>query len=296
MSELKVLLEGVREDVEAALDRWLPPTAGDPTRLHEAMRYSSLDGGKRVRPALCLLTAEALGGGRARAMPAACALEMIHVYSLVHDDLPAMDDDDLRRGRPTSHKVFGEATAVLVGDGLQALAFEVLARAYHDDPALGLDLVRLLAVAAGAPGMVGGQALDMVGHELPRAEAALEGVHRMKTGALLRASVLMGARTAGAREGDARWVALDAYARALGLCFQVTDDVIDCTSTTAELGKTAGKDAEQDKLTYVALLGLDGARAKARRLEHDAIGALVELGAGAEPLRDLARYITSRTS
>lgn len=293
---LKLLLDQVRKDVEAALDRWLPPVAGDPTRLHEAMRYSTLDGGKRVRPALCLLTAEALGGERARAMPAACALEMIHVYSLVHDDLPAMDDDDLRRGRPTSHKVFGEATAVLVGDGLQALAFEVLARAYGDDPALGLDLVRLLSVAAGAPGMVGGQALDMVGHTLPREEAALEGVHRMKTGALLRAAVLMGARAAGAREGEARWQALDAYARALGLCFQVTDDVIDCTSTTAELGKTAGKDAEQDKLTYVALLGLDGARAKAKRLEQDAIAALAELGAGAEPLRDLARYITSRTS
>lgn len=296
MTALEALLAGVRRDVEAALDRWLPPTQGDPTRLHEAMRYSTLDGGKRVRPALCLLTAEALGGERARAMPAACALECIHVYSLVHDDLPAMDDDDLRRGRPTNHKVFGEATAVLVGDGLQALAFEVLARAYADDPALGLDLVRLLAVAAGAPGMVGGQALDMVGHTLPREEAALEDVHRKKTGALLRASVLMGARVAGAREGEARWEALDAYARAVGLLFQVTDDVIDCTSTTAELGKTAGKDAQQDKLTYVALLGLDGARAKARRLEEEALRALGELGPAADPLRELARYITSRSS
>ena len=214
----------------------------------------------------------------------------------MHDDLPAMDDDDLRRGRPTNHKVYGEATAVLVGDGLQALAFEALARAHADDPALGLDLVRLLAVAAGAPGMVGGQARDMLAAALPREEAALEGVHRMKTGALLRAAVLMGARAGGAREGEARWSALDGYARALGLCFQVTDDVIDCTSTTAELGKTAGKDAEQHKLTYVALLGLDGARAKAKRLEEEAVAALSELGPRAQPLRELARFVTARTS
>jgi geranylgeranyl pyrophosphate synthase len=296
VASIKDTLQAVRSDVEAALDRWLPPVAGDPTRLHEAMRYSALDGGKRVRPALCLLSAEALGGARARALPAACALELIHVYSLVHDDLPAMDDDDLRRGRPTSHKAFGEATAILVGDGLQALAFEVLARGYQDDPALGLDLVRLLALAAGAPGMVGGQALDMAGHTLPQEEAALEGLHRMKTGALLRASVLMGARVAGAREGDAPWSALDAYAGALGLCFQVMDDVLDCTASTEQLGKTAGKDAEQHKLTYVALLGLDGARAKAARLERDAIAALAELGPRADALRELATFIVARSS
>jgi geranylgeranyl diphosphate synthase type II len=292
------LLEAVRADVEAALDGWLPPAAGDPTRLHEAMRYSALDGGKRVRPALCLFAAEALGATRLRALPAACALELIHVYSLVHDDLPAMDDDDLRRGRPTSHKVFGEATAILVGDGLQALAFEVLARAYADDPALGLDLVRLLAVAAGAPGMVGGQALDMAaaGREDARTEAALEELHRKKTGALLRASVLLGARVGGAREGEGRFVALDAYARALGLAFQVVDDVLDVTATTAQLGKTAGKDVAQDKLTYVALLGLDGARAKAARLEAEALAAVADLGPAAEPLRALARYVVSRGS
>ncbi|MCO5168816.1 MAG: polyprenyl synthetase family protein [Planctomycetes bacterium] len=274
----------------------MPPVAGDPTRLHEAMRYSALDGGKRVRPALCLFAAEALGGERARALTAACAVELIHVYSLVHDDLPAMDDDDLRRGRPTSHKAFGEATAILVGDGLQTLAFEALARAYADDPALGLDLVRLLAEAAGAAGMVGGQALDMAGQHLPREEAALEGLHRMKTGALLRASVLLGARVAGARPREARWDALDAYARAVGLCFQVMDDVLDCTASTEALGKTAGKDAAQDKLTYVALLGLDGARAKAERLLDDALDALADLGAAADPLRALARFVVDRGS
>lgn len=294
-------VESVRRDLDRLLPlleaRLLEPFRdGEALRLSEAMRYSLSAGGKRVRPVLCLLAAEAVGGGAEEALPGALALELVHTYSLVHDDLPAMDDDDLRRGRPTNHKVFGEATAILVGDGLQALAFEVLARAYDDDPRLGLDLVRLLAEAAGAPGMVGGQALDMAGQQLPREERALEGLHRMKTGALLRASVLMGARVAGARPGEARWAALDAYAQAVGLCFQVMDDVLDVTASTAELGKTAGKDVAQNKLTYVALLGLDGARAKGKRLEEQALAALGELGPAAEPLRALARYITSRSS
>jgi farnesyl diphosphate synthase len=302
---IKQLLAAVAKDVEAGLDRWLPPAAGDASRrLAEAMRYSAMDGGKRVRPALCLLTAEALGGRRERALPAACALEMIHVYSLVHDDLPAMDDDEMRRGRPTNHVVFGEAMAILAGDGLQGHAFDTLARAYEDDPALGLDLVRLLAEAAGPVGMVLGQAIDMAAEgrgpkgaaALPRTEAALEDLHRRKTGALLRASVLMGARVAGARPGDARWEALDAYARAVGLCFQVMDDVLDCTATTAALGKTAGKDAAQDKLTYVALLGLEGARQKAARLEAEALARVESLGPKAAPLAELARFIVSRAS
>ncbi len=292
---LKERLGAVQSAVEAALERWLPPAEEDPTRLFEALRYSTLGGGKRVRPALALLAAEAAGGAPARALPAACALEMIHVYSLVHDDLPAMDDDDLRRGRPTSHKVYGEALAILVGDGLQALAFSTLAEAYADDPAAAVDLVRLLADAAGVRGMVGGQAMDITaGERLERSEAALERLHRHKTGALLRAAVLMGARSAGVTEADPRWAAFDGYARALGLAFQVADDILDCTASTEVLGKTAGKDAAQDKLTYVALLGLEGARAKAAALEREAHEHLAALGAPAEPLRELATYVVSR--
>jgi len=294
VSELRSRLTQLRERVEQALGEWLPERDDDAGRLFEATRYSALGGGKRVRPALCLLASEALGADPARALPAACALEMIHVYSLVHDDLPAMDDDDLRRGRPTCHKAYSEWLAILVGDGLQTRAFETLAEGYRDDPALGLDLVRLLAAAAGNLGMVGGQVRDMAAMGRDLDEAALEAVHREKTGALLRAAVLLGARVGGAQEGDAAFAALDRYARALGLAFQVADDILDCTASTAALGKTAGKDAEQGKLTYVALLGLDGARAKAKALEADALDALSELGPAAEPLRQLASYVVDR--
>ena len=296
--DVKALLAEAREAVEAELERRLPQPADDPSKLHEALRYATLGGGKRVRPALCVLAAEALGAPRERALAAGAALELIHVYSLVHDDLPAMDDDDLRRGRPTTHKAYSDWLAILVGDGLQTRAFEVLAAAYADDPALGLDLVRLLGAGSGADGMVGGQALDMTaeaagfeGHD----EAALERIHRHKTGALLRAAVLMGARVGGALPGDARWAALDGYAQAIGLAFQVADDVLDCTASTEALGKTAGKDADAGKLTYVSLLGLDGARAKAQRLEAEAIGHLSELGDAAEPLRALASYVVQRS-
>ncbi|MCA8925356.1 MAG: polyprenyl synthetase family protein [Planctomycetes bacterium] len=294
MSELEARLAALRERVEAALGEWLPLPADDPGQLFAATRYSALEGGKRLRPALCLLGAEAVGGDVARALPAACALEMIHVYSLVHDDLPAMDDDDLRRGRPTCHKAYSEWLAILVGDGLQTRAFETLALAYADDPPLGLDLVRLLAEASGNLGMVGGQVRDMAAMGRDLDEAALEAVHREKTGALLRAAVLLGARIGGAQASDARFHALDRYARALGLAFQVADDILDCTASTAELGKTAGKDAEQGKLTYVSLLGLEGARSKAKALEATALAALSELGPAAEPLRQLASYVVDR--
>ncbi|MEZ6186748.1 MAG: polyprenyl synthetase family protein [Planctomycetota bacterium] len=294
MSELKALLGELRQGVERELERWLTLPGDDPGQLFEATRYSALGGGKRVRPALCLLGAEAVGGSRERALPAACALEMIHVYSLVHDDLPAMDDDDLRRGRPTCHKAYSEWLAILVGDGLQTRAFETLALGYQDDPALGLDLVRFLAEAAGNRGMVGGQVRDMAAMGQGLDEAALEAVHREKTGALLRAAVLLGARVGGAREGEPAFQALDRYARALGLAFQVADDILDCTASTAELGKTAGKDAEQGKLTYVSLLGLEGARKKAKTLEAEALGALEVLGPEAQPLRQLASYVVDR--
>jgi farnesyl diphosphate synthase len=296
--DVRSLLAGLKDEVEAELGRWLPQPEDDPSKLHEALRYSTLAGGKRVRPALCALSAEALGAPRARALAAGAALELIHVYSLVHDDLPAMDDDDLRRGRATCHKAYSEWLAILVGDGLQARAFEVLVEAYGDDPALAVDLVRLLAAGSGAEGMVGGQALDMTAEAIGFAghdEAALERIHRHKTGALLRAAVLLGARVGGAKPGDARWEALDGYARAVGLAFQVADDVLDCTASTEALGKTAGKDAEAGKLTYVALLGLDGAREKAKRLEAEAIGHLTELGPAADPLRALASYVVERS-
>lgn len=299
MTDLAQRLRRIAEQVEAELDHWLPrpELTQDPSRLHEAMRYSALGGGKRVRPALCVLAAEAAGGRGERALPAGAALEMVHVYSLVHDDLPSMDDDDLRRGRPTCHKAFSEWLAILVGDGLQTRAFEVLARAYADDAPLAVDLVRLLAEAAGGEvGMVHGQALDMGAMGTHGTEPGLEELHRRKTGALLRASVLMGARAGGARPGDPTWERLDGYARAIGLAFQVADDVLDVTATTADLGKTAGKDAEQGKVTYPALLGLDGARAKARALRDEALRHLEGLPAAADPLRALARYIVDRQS
>lgn len=289
-------LARVQKEAEEALARFLP--AGTPERLHEAMRYSTLGGGKRVRPTLCLLAAEAVGGeaGRARALAAACALECIHVYSLVHDDLPAMDDDDLRRGRPTSHKVYGDALAILVGDGLQALAFEVLAESYAETPPLLASLVRQLAFASGSRGMVGGQAIDIASASMPREERALEELHRLKTGALLRASVLMGALAGGASERDPRFEALDRYARATGLAFQVADDILDSTQPAEKLGKTAGKDAAQGKLTYVSLLGVEGAKKKARALEEDAHRALAPLGEAGATLAALASFIVSRTS
>ncbi len=289
-------LARVQKEVEDALDRFLPLV--EPRKLQEAMRYSTLGGGKRVRPTLCLLAAEAAGGekGRARALPAGCALECIHVYSLVHDDLPAMDDDDLRRGRPTSHKVYGEAMAILVGDGLQARAFEILARSYQDDPALLGDLVRELAEAAGASGMVGGQAIDIESSTLAREEKALEGLHRLKTGALLRASVLMGARAGGLGRTDPCFEALERFAVATGLAFQVADDIIDSTQSAEKLGKTPGKDAAQGKLTYVTLLGIEGARRKARLLEEEAHRALVPLDEKGAALKELASFVVSRTS
>lgn len=295
MSALKTRLGEAAAEVEAALERFLPREGSEGTRLHEAMRYSTLEGGKRLRPALSLLACEAAGGDRLRALAAGCAVELIHVYSLVHDDLPAMDDDDLRRGRPTNHKVYGEAAAILVGDALQSLAFELIAREYEADPALALDLIKLLG--AGASAMVYGQAMDMAAPEhFPKQEAALEALHRHKTGALLRASVLLGARVAGLRAGDPSYEALDAYARALGLAFQVADDILDCTADSATLGKTAGKDEEQGKLTYVALLGLDGARAKAQALEAEAGRALEPFGEAGQTLRELARYVVQRES
>lgn len=283
--------------LEAWLQRRLPADA--PGGLAEAMRYAVLDGGKRLRPLLVLAAWEAAGGApdagdEAPVWAVAGAVELIHAYSLVHDDLPCMDDDVLRRGKPTVHVRFGEALALLAGDALQALAFEWLVTPpwAQQAPARALRLARELALAAGCHGMAGGQAIDLAAVGRTLDQAALEDMHRRKTGALLRASVRMGALAAGLDEG--RLTALDAYGRALGLAFQVMDDVLDATADTATLGKTAGKDAAAGKPTFVSLLGVEGARAYAEALLQEALAALQGLDADTARLAGLARWVVRR--
>ncbi|GAB6849912.1 polyprenyl synthetase family protein [Paraburkholderia kururiensis] len=284
----------VLERVEAALEHYLPSEKTVPEQLHEAMRYAVLGGGKRVRPLLCHAAGE-LTGARAECLDAAAvSLEMIHVYSLVHDDMPCMDDDALRRGKPTVHVKYDEPTALLVGDALQSQAFITLT-ADVLSPAQQASLVRELAVASGSVGMAGGQAIDLasVGHALTRAQ--LEMMHRMKTGALLRASVRMGA-LAGEAPGADTLKSLDTYAAAVGLAFQVVDDILDVTTDSATLGKTAGKDAKDGKPTYVSIIGLDASRALAQQLRRDAHAALAPFGARAQRLAELADLVVDRVS
>jgi farnesyl diphosphate synthase len=297
VSNVQGLLSRLRARVEAALDKHLPPADLTPGRLHEAMRYAVLGGGKRVRPILVYGAGQALEVDERRLDGPASAVELIHAYSLVHDDLPAMDNDDLRRGRPTCHKAFDEATALLAGDALQALAFRVLA---HDrdmigDPALRLRMVDALATAAGSRGMAGGQAIDLaaVGQRLEVAE--LEFMHIHKTGALIRASVLLGALSAGQGESP-HLEALDHYGKCIGLAFQIQDDVLDVVGDAAVTGKTQGADSAMDKPTYVSVLGLADARERAKALSDEAQASLTGLGEGAELLRWLARYIVERAS
>ncbi|WP_193452679.1 (2E,6E)-farnesyl diphosphate synthase [Pseudomonas nitroreducens] len=281
--------------VDAALEKLFVAPREELTRIYAAMRYSVVNGGKRVRPLLAYAACEALGGDAERADGAACAVELIHAYSLVHDDLPAMDDDDLRRGQPTTHIAYDEACAILAGDGLQALAFEVIGNAQLNpqDAQTRLDMLMILARAAGSAGMVGGQAIDLesVGRKID--QAALETMHRHKTGALIEASVQLGALASGRANTDALQ-ALRRYAEAVGLAFQVQDDILDVESDTATLGKTQGKDQAHDKPTYPALLGLDEAKAYALALRDQSLAALEGFGDSAEPLRALARYIVER--
>ena len=281
--------------VDAALEPLFQAPAVELTRLYAAMRYSVMNGGKRVRPLLAYAACEALGGKAEQANGAACAVELIHAYSLVHDDLPAMDDDDLRRGQPTTHKAFDEACAILAGDGLQSLAFDALLDPRLSAPgdATRLAMVRVLAKAAGSPGMVGGQAIDLGSVGLKLDQAALEFMHRHKTGALIEASVRLGA-LASERAGEAELNALQQYAQAIGLAFQVQDDILDVESDTATLGKRQGADIARDKPTYPALLGLDAAKAYALELRDQALEAVRPFDAAAEPLRALARYIVER--
>ncbi|WP_371870063.1 polyprenyl synthetase family protein [Oxalicibacterium solurbis] len=285
-------MKAVQAEMEDALLRHLPATQQIPVRLHEAMHYAVLDGGKRVRP-LLVHAAGALFDADARELQrAAAAVEMIHAYSLVHDDMPCMDDDALRRGKPTVHVQYDEACALLVGDALQSQAFDVLSSG-NLPPERQLAMVRLLAQASGSLGMCGGQAIDLdsVGLQLTLEE--LERMHQLKTGALLRVSVLLGA-LAGKALNDDETAALDAYAAATGLAFQVVDDVLDATADSATLGKTAGKDAADNKPTYVSILGLEQSRALAEQLCVDAHRALQPFGEKARRLRELADLIVQR--
>ncbi len=260
--------------VESALTSWVP--SDSPAGLGEAMRYGVLDGGKRLRPLLVLAAAQAVDGEREAALRAACAVELIHAYSLVHDDMPCMDNDVLRRGKPTVHVKYGEAQAMLAGDAMQALAFEVLTPDHGVAPALQARLCSLLARAAGHAGMAGGQAIDLASTGKPLDEHQLRDMHRRKTGALLKASVLMGA--ACGPVGATVWEALGVYGDALGLAFQVVDDILDVTQASETLGKTAGKDMDNNKPTYVSVLGLERARAHALELRAQAQAALARSG------------------
>jgi farnesyl diphosphate synthase len=292
-SELGPALKALTLRAEQALEQRLPPAEQSPAALHGAMRYAVLGGGKRLRPLLVYAAAQALGESGPSLDAAACAVELIHAYSLVHDDLPAMDDDALRRGRPTCHIVFGEAMAILAGDALQALAFEILSEDV-DDAAVGMQKQRVLAQACGAEGMAGGQALDLaaVGRTLTLAE--LEHMHACKTGALIRASVRLGALTAGT---DTDTLAmLDRYADALGLAFQVRDDILDVEGDAAVIGKTAGKDAAADKPTFPSIIGLHASRDRLRELTELALTVIAPLDRSGALLQELALYAAHRNS
>ena len=285
-----------RARIERVLDECLALPDPGTSRLREAMRYSALGGGKRLRPILVYATGDALGVPLHLLDAPAAAVELIHVYSLVHDDLPAMDNDDLRRGRPTCHRAFDEATAILVGDALQALAFSVLANHPGEGiPAEArLEMIRILAHATGTSGMAGGQAIDLesVGRSLSL--EALENMHRRKTGALIEGSVLLGATAAGVREGP-ELEALRRFGADIGLAFQIHDDILDVAGDASVLGKATGADAARGKPTYPSVIGLDAARARAIELRDRAIGALQPLGSRAELLVALAHYVVSRT-
>jgi geranylgeranyl diphosphate synthase type II len=286
------LLADLSRIADGALERFLPPAGRSPSRLYEAMRYSVFGGGKRLRPALAILTCDALRGRRENVLPAAAALEMVHTYSLIHDDLPAMDDDDFRRGRPSCHKAFDEATAILAGDGLLTLAFETIATKTADARLAG-PLARELAIGAGHAGMVGGQQLDLGGSTKSN-PSQLQAIHERKTAALLTAAVRMGA-VAG-RASPARLASLTTYGRGLGLAFQIVDDILDVLGTAKQLGKTPGKDAKQGKATYPALFGIEESKRRASRLIDGACRAVRFLGKRSADLVAVARYIVERTS
>ena len=295
--DLKAYLEERRRLVNRALEAYLPAVRGPAFRVVQAMHYSLFVGGKRLRPILCLAAAEAVGGDPGEALPVACALEMIHTYSLIHDDLPAMDDDDLRRGQPTCHKKFDEATAILAGDGLLTEAFHILAAAaprFEGREAVLLEITELLAKAAGYRGMVGGQMLDLMAEGRKISFKELELIHRFKTGALLTAATRAGALVGGGNRVEV--TALTGYGERFGLAFQITDDLLDVEGDAAEMGKAPGMDEKRHKATYPALVGLEASRQWARRLVEEAVAELEPFQDRADPLRELAQYLLVRRS
>jgi geranylgeranyl diphosphate synthase type II len=290
--ELKAYLAGLVEMVDRAMDDFLPGAVEAPETIHAAMRYSVFAGGKRLRPALCLAAAEACGGAVSTALPAACAVELMHTYSLVHDDLPCMDDDDLRRGRPTCHKVYGEGMAVLCGDALLTEAFVVLAQAKATPRFSVGDMIAELAAAGASRRLIGGQVLDLEGEGKAQTLVDLESIHLAKTAALLTSSVCLGAMSANAEQESLD--ALKTFGRALGLAFQVIDDILDVTQTTETLGKTAGKDVAVAKATYPAIMGLERSRMEAQRLTEEALQALEIFGENGLRLHQIAESMLVR--
>ena len=294
---LQERLHGYRERVDAELERWLPREDVEPARLHAAMRYAVMGGGKRVRPALIYATGEALSIDLTRLDGAAVSVELMHAYSLVHDDLPAMDDDDLRRGQPTCHKRSDEATAILAGDALQALAYQVLSQhqSISDNPSVRARMIATLAHASGSEGMAGGQAIDLESVGKPLDLEALENMHRRKTGALFRACVAFAAYNYSQPDDDLL-ARLDRYAAAVGLAFQIADDILDVVGDTDTLGKTAGADSALNKPTYPSILSLDGARRHALLTHEQALQALQGLGDRFDILRHLSAFIVHRSN
>jgi geranylgeranyl diphosphate synthase, type II len=295
--DIKKYLERRRRQVDKALERWVAGEEEFPAQIHKAMRYSLFAGGKRLRPILTLAAAEAVGGRAEDALPVACALELVHTYSLIHDDLPAMDDDDLRRGMPTNHKVFGEAAAILAGDGLLTEAFHLLTRPdlmKRISPRRRLAAIQAIAWGAGSRGMVGGQVMD-VAYEGKEIKAdTLEYIHTHKTGALIAASVVSGGLVGG---GSARQVRiLEEYGKKLGLAFQIADDLLDVQGEEAQMGKAVGKDRAKGKATYPGLFGIDTSREKAEELIRGALADLTSFKRKAEPLREIARFVIQRTN
>mgnify|MGYP002624308426 FL=1 len=292
MDDLKEYLEARAAEVDAELDRLLPTKRQRPSSIHEAMRYSLFAGGKRLRPVLCLAAAEACGGENEAAVPSACAVELMHTYSLIHDDLPCMDDDDLRRGRPTCHKVYGEGMAVLTGDALLTEAFLVLSETVPTPRYPTAAFIAELAVTGGSTRLIGGPVRDLEGEGRDLTKAQIVKIHEAKTAALLTTSIRLGAMTANAT--PAKLESLTIFGHALGLAFQVIDDILDVTQSTEKLGKTAGKDVAVAKATYPAILGLDKARREAARLTKQAMTALDPFGKKAHRLHQIAAYLLER--
>jgi geranylgeranyl pyrophosphate synthase len=293
-AELDQRLKSYTQLVDAQLEQILPPASGPASKLYKAMRYSVFNGGKRVRPALCFAAAEAIGASGDNTAKVAAAVEMIHAYSLIHDDLPAMDDDDLRRGMPTCHIAFDEATAILAGDGLQSLAFKQLTELVDLPATISLKLIAILSDLAGCHGMVSGQAVDLASTGKQLSTDELNYMHNHKTGALIEASVVMGALATN-KASDTQIEALQQFARAIGLAFQIQDDILDIESSTEQLGKSQGSDSANDKATYTSILGVEKARSEADRLYQTSIDALSIFSDSADSLRTLATFIVHRS-